>query len=164
VEPRAEPSGRQEKLSAREVLTDDQKTKLAEYDKLVEASKTDAQRREDEIKQLQESAGRVPALESENLRLKVAIEKGLPADLVGRLQGDTAEALAADADTLLSLIKPAGPETPKMPKPNPAQGTSGGGTPTQEDLAAQAAAQGDWKAASAIKADQLLAIREQQPN
>ncbi len=50
----------------------------------------------------------LPALQSENARLRVAIEKNLPADLVDRLKGTTVEELSADADKLLSLIGGAG--------------------------------------------------------
>lgn len=42
----------------------------------------------------------------ENLKLRVALEKGLPMDLIDRLRGEDAEALAADADELLKLVKP----------------------------------------------------------
>jgi hypothetical protein len=42
-----------------------------------------------------------------NLKMQVALQKGLPADLIDRLQGDDAEAIAKDADTLLQFIKPA---------------------------------------------------------
>lgn len=42
-----------------------------------------------------------------NARLRVATTKGLPAELIDRLQGGTEEELAADADKLLALIKPA---------------------------------------------------------
>lgn len=107
-----------EKLSAREILTPEAKTKLAEYDRLVEASKT-------ELEKAQAAAGKVAPLESENLRLKVAIEKGLigeRANLVDRLKGDTYEALCADADSLLELFPTA---APNVPRPNPAQGASG---------------------------------------
>jgi hypothetical protein len=41
----------------------------------------------------------------EMLRLQVATEKGLPAPLASRLQGTTKEALEADADGLLELVK-----------------------------------------------------------
>jgi len=41
----------------------------------------------------------------ENLRLKVAYEKGLPSEMVNRLVGETEEELAADAENLLDLIK-----------------------------------------------------------
>lgn len=40
--------------------------------------------------------------------LKIAVDKGLPLDMVGRLKGDTEEELAADADQLLALIRPQG--------------------------------------------------------
>jgi len=53
-----------------------------------------------------EVSSRVGTLEQENARLKVALEKGLPADLVPRLVGTNAEELAADADALLALIGP----------------------------------------------------------
>lgn len=118
-----------EKLSAREVLTPDQKEKLAEYDRLVEASQTESERRDKQLAQLQESTARIPTLEAENLRLQVALEKGLVgerADLAARLQGSTREELAEDADKLLALLGPAGTD-PRAPKPNPAQGSSGSG-------------------------------------
>lgn len=48
-----------------------------------------------------------------NTRLRVGAMKGIPADLVGRLQGDSEEAIAADADKLLAFLKPAtGPGVP----------------------------------------------------
>lgn len=42
--------------------------------------------------------------EKQNIRLQVAVEKGLPPELVGRLQGETLEDISKDADSLLSLI------------------------------------------------------------
>ena len=50
-----------------------------------------------------------------NLRMKVALEKKLPAKLIDRLQGATEEELAADADALLSLMAPAATEAPRAP-------------------------------------------------
>lgn len=54
------------------------------------------------------------------LRQQVALAKGVPADLVDRLRGDTEDELAADADALMALIG-----TPRTPKPDPSQGGSG---------------------------------------
>ena len=51
-------------------------------------------------------------LNAEVMRLRVALDKKLPADLVDRLRGDTAEALAEDADKLLELVRPAEPSPP----------------------------------------------------
>lgn len=52
-----------------------------------------------------------------NTRQQVAMQKGIPADLVDRLQGASAEELTADADRLLAFIKPAtGPGVPPAPR------------------------------------------------
>lgn len=68
--------------------------------------------------------------QSSALRQRVALEKGLPASLVGRLQGSTEEELSADADSLLELVK-----APTTPRPDPSQGAKGaapqGSTATQ---------------------------------
>lgn len=52
------------------------------------------------------------------MALQVATEKGLPPALIARLQGDTPEAMAADADVLLGLVQrpPAGPGIPPAPR------------------------------------------------
>lgn len=51
------------------------------------------------------------ALRSEALRSRVALSKGLPADLADRLRGDDEDTLLEDADRLLALVgkrRPAG--------------------------------------------------------
>lgn len=45
----------------------------------------------------------------DSLRTRVAIQKGVPADLVDRLRGDTEDDLSADADRLLALLQPGKP-------------------------------------------------------
>lgn len=42
----------------------------------------------------------------ENLRLKVALEKNLPAELIDRLRGDSLDELYEDAESLLALVRP----------------------------------------------------------
>lgn len=42
------------------------------------------------------------------LRMRVAVAKQLPSELVDRLRGNTEQELAADADALLSLVGPSG--------------------------------------------------------
>lgn len=44
--------------------------------------------------------------EAENLRIKVAVEKGLPLELADRMVGKNREDLEADADRLAALVKP----------------------------------------------------------
>lgn len=62
-----------------------------------------------------EASTELESLRRQTLVQQVAIEKQLPPALASRLQGATAEELAADADSLLALLK-------KAPKPDPGQG------------------------------------------
>lgn len=54
--------------------------------------------------------------QAENLRLKVASKKQLPDDLADRLRGSTQEELEADADRLLTFLKPK--DGPGVPPPS----------------------------------------------
>lgn len=90
--------------------------RLAEME---EAQKTEQQK----LTERAEAAERAAKdRDAENLRLKVAIAKNLPADLADRLRGDSEEELNEDADKLLALVK----ADPKTPKPDPAQGAKPG--------------------------------------
>lgn len=143
-----------EKLSAREVLTDDQKAKLAEYDKWAEASKTEAQRQAEELNRWQSQAtqwrdqavaARIQALATTNF--------ADPSDAVGALDagkyldsgGQIDEAaIKADLAALLEQKphwgRPSDGSTtqaPRVPLPNLVQGA--GGTPTANPAAEFAA-------------------------
>lgn len=84
--------------------------KASEYDKLAEAQKSEQQK----AAEAQRAAeARAAQAETEAARLRVALVKGLPADLASRLVGSTDEELAADADRLLALVKVA-PQTPSF--------------------------------------------------
>lgn len=67
-----------------------------------------------------DSAAELAKLRTENVRSKVALAKGVPADLVEFLTGDTEEEVAAKADLLVSRLG-----TPGIPKPDPSQGAKG---------------------------------------
>ena len=70
---------------------------------------TEQQRQEKRLAQLEaelnETRTAAQQRELEATRFRVAAQMGVPADLVGRLQGTTEEELTADAAQLLSLIK-----------------------------------------------------------
>jgi colicin import membrane protein len=67
-----------------------------------------------------DAAAELASLRTENARSKVALEKGVPADLIEFLTGDTAEDMAAKADVLMARLS-----SPGVPKPDPSQGVSG---------------------------------------
>jgi len=62
-------------------------------------------------------------LTKQNTRNSVALAKGVPADLVEFLTGDTAEEIGARADLLLTRLN-----APTTPRPDPSQGPSGDGS------------------------------------
>ena len=117
-----------------------------------EPGKTDVQTLTEQVAALQKQAaddrlGR--------MRAEVAAEKKLPAALAGRLQGDTREALAADADVLIAAF-PAAVGTAGngasggTPVPDLSQGARGGANELQAQLKA-AQDKGDTKAAIRLK-------------
>lgn len=143
-----------EKLAAREVLTDDLKTKLTEYDKLVEASKTDQERQAEELARWQQDAqkwrseavtARVQALAADFADPSDAVAAVDPAKYLDAGGQIDEAAIKADLDALLER-KPhwrrspgAGSATaPRVPSPHPAQG-AGGGTSTADPAAEFAA-------------------------
>jgi len=68
-------------------------------------------------KAAEESAAELATLRKENVRSKVALAKGVPADLIEFLTGDSEEDVAAKADLLMARLN-----TPGTPKPDPSQG------------------------------------------
>ena len=71
------------------------------------------------------------------IRSQVALEKGIPANLAIRLQGDDYDSIAADADSLASLVTSDAKPDP-FPKADPSQGPKGGtGKTSNADLFAE---------------------------
>lgn len=68
-----------------------------------------ATKAEEQAATLPELQQQTTALGSENLRLKVGYELGLPFNLAVRLQGSTREEMVADAESLVALVSPAKP-------------------------------------------------------
>lgn len=119
----------EERAKENKKALDDAKPKLDEWDRLRAASQTELEKAQElaaqTAKERDDAATTLAQERSERLRLKVALDKSLPATLAARLQGTTEEEMAADADALLALL----PKGSTIPKPNPAQGSSAGGPP-----------------------------------
>lgn len=83
---------------------DDLRARAAKLAEIEAASKSDVERLASERDTLKGQHG---SLSKENMRLKVALKKGLTGDkavLADRLSGDTEEAMEKDADELLKLF------------------------------------------------------------
>lgn len=116
-----------EARKAAEKAASDYKAKL---DEIEQASLSDLERAQQEAK---DATSRLAELERQSLIQRVAIEKGVPANLVDRLRGDTEDDITADADALMALVN-----APKSPRPDPTQGGRGEGTQSTGDQFANA--------------------------
>jgi DNA repair exonuclease SbcCD ATPase subunit len=65
--------------------------------------KSEAERTADRLREVEQN---LSAAQLRAARAEVGADKGLPKAMWGRLQGDTPEELATDADALLAAIKP----------------------------------------------------------
>lgn len=127
-----------EKLSARPVLDDTAKQRLEEYDRLVEASKTDLERKTEEVARWQTEAERWRAASVKSqIQALAAVEFADPTDAVNALDpakyldagGDVnTEAIKTDLAALLDA-KPhyRRPEGARLPAPNLNQGSGANG-------------------------------------
>jgi Domain of unknown function (DUF4355) len=106
------------------------KTLKARLDEIEAASLSELEKAQ---KAANDAAARLAEYEKTTTRQKVALIKGVPADLVDRLRGDTEDEIAADADALMALVK-----APTTPLPDPSQGARGGATPLNSDGLEQA--------------------------
>ena len=69
----------------------------------------------------EEYRSQLASLQLESARSRVALEKGVPSDLIEFITGEDEEQMAAKADLLMSRLN----STPSTPKPDFTQGASG---------------------------------------
>lgn len=77
------------------------------------------------VSDLDATKASLAAAELNLARAQVAHTKGIPAELVPRLRGETLEELEADADALLEIVGKREAEAPRKPKPVGSLGTGG---------------------------------------
>lgn len=99
---------------------DELKQHAGEYQRLVEASKSDQQRLEERASAAESKVG---PLELDNARLQIALEKGLTLSDARRLVGSTRDELLADADEFLKDHPRNGQAVPDL------RAAAGGGAP-----------------------------------
>lgn len=109
----------------------DLEPKAKQFDVLEQASKSDVQRFQERLTATEQKAADA---ERRALVASVALEKGLPASLARRLQGETQADLEADADELLAQFPPAD-NGPRRPAPDASQGSSATGRSADQDAA-----------------------------
>ena len=98
--------------------------KVNSENKALRERATKAEKKAETVDDLQKQNG---TLGSENLRLRVGYELGLPMSLALRLQGETREQMLEDAQQLVELVAPA-----KRPTQKPTEALRGGLEPDKE--------------------------------
>lgn len=73
-------------------------------------------------KQIAELTAKVSASDAVSMRMKIAMEAGLPAALADRLTGDTEDAIRKDAELLASFTKGSGTHRPDPERGEPVSG------------------------------------------
>jgi seryl-tRNA synthetase len=102
--------------------------------KLKDAEDADKNEVQKATEKLTAAESRAAKAEARLLRIEVAIAKGLPPSMAGRLQGETQEELEADADELLGHLAPAQRPTPgDRPREALRSGTAPDAKPEETD-------------------------------
>ena len=83
---------------------DDVKSKASKLDEIEQANASELEKAQSKATATEKERDEA---KREALRLRVAVEQKLPAELIDRLKGDSKEDLEADATELLKLVKPA---------------------------------------------------------
>jgi hypothetical protein len=138
-----------ERLSARPALTEQQQTQLNEYNALVEASKTEAQRTQEALAATQRERDDAAA---EALRLRIAVRHGITEDDFDLLGSGTPEQVEARAQKIAAknaaaaqALTPPTVVVPPVPTARrPAEQLPGGATPSPDPVQADDSYPADW--------------------
>jgi hypothetical protein len=118
-----------EKLAQRPVLTPEQQKQLGEFNALVEASKTEAQRLADATELARREAAEAKA---EAIRYKAAATHGIPAEHFDLLGSGSEEEVAARAAKIAALLPKGTPPPPPAPGARPVEQLTPGATPANQ--------------------------------
>lgn len=122
---------REKELSRQPRLSDEQQRQLTEYNQLVEASKSEAQRQQEALTAAQRAA---ETARSEADRYRAAATYGITADHFDLLGSGSYEEIAARAEKLSGLLRkdeiPAPPTLPSAPQRRPVEQLRPGATPS----------------------------------
>ncbi len=91
----------------------------ADYDQ-IKASLSDAQKKNGEHEaSIAELQRKIQGYETDSVKTRIALEKGIPLELKDRLTGTTEEEIRKDADNLSKFLSKGDPEPPPLRDPEP---------------------------------------------
>jgi hypothetical protein len=136
---------------------DEALAKVKEYE---DANKSDLEKAQTEAT---DATTRAATAEAKALRLEVALDKKVPAELIDRLRGETKEELETDADALMALVG-SGDGDGKGSATPPGSFDGGARKPTPnknlDEQIAEAEKAGDTKRSIALKSQKLAQVRD----
>lgn len=103
------PAGEKALAEERKARREAEKTAREAQARIEEFEARDLTEQQKLEKRAAEAEGKLAPTALENLRLRVALDKKVPAELIDRLKGSTKEEIETDADELLKLVKVAPP-------------------------------------------------------
>ena len=98
-----------------------ERQKYADYDTLKEQVGTLTTERDTYKQQVDERDAKIRKYETDSVKTRIAADKGLPASMASRLNGETEEEIAQDADNLAQIFQKARGADPAF------EGGQGGG-------------------------------------
>lgn len=79
--------------------------KYADYESLKTQVGTLTTERDTAVQQLSDANAKIKTYETNSVKMRIAQEKGLPAEMALRLAGETEEDIAKDADSMVQIFK-----------------------------------------------------------
>lgn len=99
-----------------------ERQKFSDYETMkkdLETAKADAQKKDETITDLQKQ---LKGSRAELAKTRIALEKGLPVEMSGRLNGETEEEIRKDAESLSALFGRRNPAPRRDPEPGAGNG------------------------------------------
>ena len=94
---------------------------FADYDQ-TKAALSEAQKKNEEHEaSIAELQKKIQGYETDSVKTRIALEKGIPLELRDRLTGTTEEEIRADADTLVKFLSKSGHKAPPLRDPEPVE-------------------------------------------
>lgn len=96
-----------------------ERNKFADYESLKTQVGTLTTERDTAVQQLNDANAKIKTYETNSVKMRIAQEKGLPAEMALRLNGETEEDIAKDADSMAQIFRATKGAAPLFDNSNP---------------------------------------------
>ncbi len=96
-----------------------ERNKFADYESLKTQVGTLTTERDTAVQQLNDANAKIKTYETNSVKMRIAQEKGIPAEMALRLTGETEEDIAKDADSMAQIFRATKGAAPLFDNSNP---------------------------------------------